>query len=154
MYSFFKKNMIIYSQHYFRKRHRKIPSPSCLPLTILFAILCMCVIVVMPPIITGVKIDMPQLNTQPLEIFDDFKYVTVNITDKGTIIINGNQIQPNEIADTIKLTHNNVPLEDIKIFVKAYKGIDYNSMINLLQLMNDNGLTDITLVGNYTGGIQ
>ena len=42
----------------------------------------------------------------------------------------------------------------IKIFVKAYKGIDYNSMINLLQLMNDNGLTDITLVGSYTGGIQ
>ena len=146
--------MMIYSQHYFRRRLRKTPSPSCLPLAILFAILCMCTIVVIPPVTTGVKIDMPQLNTQPLEIFDDFKYITIKITDEGKIIINNQIVAPEEIADVVKLTYPNIAFEDIKIFIKADKNINHNSMMTLLQIINDAGLTDITLVGQYTGGIQ
>ena len=60
--------MMIYSQHYFRRKMRKIPAPSYLPIAIIFAILSMCIIAMMPPVVTGVKIDMPKLDTQPIEM--------------------------------------------------------------------------------------
>ena len=145
---------MIYTQHYFRRRMRKIPSPSCLPIAIMFAIISMCIIVVIPPVITGVKVDLPKLNTQPIEIFDDFKYITVFINDDGGIIINNTVIQTNQVGDAIKSVYNNTSIEDIKIFVRAGNNVSYDKIIELLQVLNDYGFLDITLVGKYTGGIQ
>lgn len=146
--------MIIYTQHYFRRRLRKMPVPSCLPLAIVFAILSVCVIVVMPPIINGVNVDLPKVNTQPIEIFEDFKYITAYVRDDGIVIINGNQSSIEEAGSVIKIIHSGVDIEDIKIFVMADKNVPYDLIVSLLQNLSNDGFTDITLVGKYTGGIQ
>ena len=147
-------SMIIYNQCYVRRKLRKMPRPSCIPFAIVFAILIMCTIVIIPPIVTGVKVEMPQLNTQPIEIFDDFIYVTVYITDNERIIVNGSQVNSDEIVDAIKLIYKNASADEIKIFVRSDKNVNYNSIMSLLQLLNNGGFSDITLVGQYTGGIQ
>ena len=146
--------MMIYSQHYFRRKLRKMPAPSCLPIAIIFAILTMCVIVVIPPIITGVKVDMPKLSTQPIEIFDDFKYVTIDILGDDNFYLNGAKLDVQEITSAIQLIHKNISLENIKVFIKADQNVNYNSVISLLNSLNNDGFIDITLVGKYTGGIQ
>ena len=146
--------MMIYSQHYFRRKLRKMPAPSCLPIAIIFAILTMCVIVVMPPIITGVKVDMPKLSTQPIEIFDDFKYVTIDVLGDNNFYLNGAKLDIQEITPAIQLIHKNISLENIKVFIKADQNVNYNSVISLLNNLNNNGFVDITLVGKYTSGIQ
>ena len=146
--------MMIYSQHYFRRKLRKMPAPSCLPIAIIFAILTMCVIVVMPPIITGVKVDMPKLSTQPIEIFDDFKYVTIDVLGDNNFYLNGAKLDVQEITSAIQLIHKNISLENIKVFIKADQNVNYNSVISLLNSLNNDGFIDITLVGKYTGGIQ
>lgn len=142
------------NQYIFRRQKRKMPTPSCIVFAITFAILSMCIIAVMPPIITGIKIDMPKLNTQPIEIFDDFTYVTIVYENENKITINGAQIQIENITDAIKIIHKNVKPEEIKVFIKANKEISYNSIIALLQVLNNDGFTDVTLVGKYNNGIQ
>lgn len=146
--------MMIYSQHYFRRKLRKMPAPSCLPIAIIFAILTMCVIVVMPPIITGIKVDMPKLSTQPIEIFDDFTYVTIDVLGDNNFYLNGAKLDIQEITPAIQLIHKNISLENIKVFIKADQNVNYNSVISLLNNLNNNGFVDITLVGKYTSGIQ
>ena len=131
-----------------------MPAPSCLPIAIIFAILTMCVIVVMPPIITGVKVDMPKLSTQPIEIFDDFKYVTIDVLGDNNFYLNGAKLDIQEITPAIQLIHKNISLENIKVFIKADQNVNYNSVISLLNNLNNNGFVDITLVGKYTSGIQ
>ena len=131
-----------------------MPAPSCLPIAIIFAILTMCVIVVIPPIITGVKVDMPKLSTQPIEIFDDFKYVTIDILGDDNFYLNGAKLDVQEITSAIQLIHKNISLENIKVFIKADQNVNYNSVISLLNSLNNDGFIDITLVGKYTGGIQ
>ena len=146
--------MMIYSQHYFRRKLRKMPAPSCLPIAIIFAILTMCIIVVMPPIITGIKVDMPKLSTQPIEIFDDFTYVTIDVLGDNNFYLNGAKLDIQEITPAIQLIHKNTALENIKVFIKAEQNVNYNSVISLLNNLNNNGFVDITLVGKYTSGIQ
>ena len=131
-----------------------MPAPSCLPIAIIFAILTMCVIVVMPPIITGVKVDMPKLSTQPIEIFDDFKYVTIDVLGDNNFYLYGAKLDIQEITPAIQLIHKNISLENIKVFIKADQNVNYNSVISLLNNLNNNGFVDITLVGKYTSGIQ
>ena len=146
--------MMIYTQHYFRRRMRKIPSPSCLPIAIMFALLSICLIVIMPPIMTGVMVELPKLNTQPVEIFDDFKYVTIIVNGDGTLFVNNSPSNIEDAGNVIKLLHKNINMEDIKIFIRAQKDVNYNTIIDLFQALNNDGFVDITLVGKYTGGIQ
>ena len=131
-----------------------MPAPSCLPIAIIFAILTMCIIVVMPPIITGIKVDMPKLSTQPIEIFDDFTYVTIDVLGDNNFYLNGAKLDIQEITPAIQLIHKNTALENIKVFIKAEQNVNYNSVISLLNNLNNNGFVDITLVGKYTSGIQ
>ena len=131
-----------------------MPAPSCLPIAIIFVILTMCVIVVMPPIITGIKVDMPKLSTQPIEIFDDFTYVTIDVLGDNNFYLNGAKLDIQEITPAIQLIHKNTALENIKVFIKAEQNVNYNSVISLLNNLNNNGFVDITLVGKYTSGIQ
>ena len=49
------------------------------------------------------------------------------------------------------MIHKNISPENKKIFIKADKKISYNSIITLLKTLNNDGFTDITLVGQYTG---
>ena len=146
--------MMIYSQHFFRRRLRKIPSPSCLPIAIIFAVLCVCIIVITPPVITGIQVDLPALNTQPLEIFDDFKYITIYALDNGVIAVNNTAVKDSEVVDFIKLSYSNIKPEDIRIFIRSDKNVPYGTITNLLQILNDNGFANISLVGKYTAGIQ
>ena len=124
---------MIYSQHYFRRKLRKMPAPSCLPIAIIFAILTMCVIVVIPPIITGVKVDMPKLSTQPIEIFDDFTYVTIDVLGDNNFYLNGAKLEIQEITPAIQLIHKNTALENIKVFIKADQNVNYNLLVLRLQ---------------------
>lgn len=146
--------MIIYRQHYFRRKLRKMPVPSCICLAIMFAILSMCIIVVMPPIINGINVDLPKVNTQPVEIFEDFTYVTAYLRDDGVVVIDGAQSSIEETGSVIKILKKGIELDDIKIFVRADKNVSYNSIVLLLQQLSDDGFSDITLVGKYTGGVQ
>ena len=127
-----------------------MPSPSCLPIAILFAILAMAMMIVIPPVISGIKVDMPKLNTEPVEIYDDFKYVNVSVFPDGSIFVNGNNCRISDIGAVIKILYKQLSQDEIKVFVHASKDISYNLLVSVLQSLNNDGYKDITLVGGYS----
>ena len=127
-----------------------MPSPSCLPIAILFAILAMAIIIVIPPVLSGIKVDMPKLNTAPVEVYDDFKYVNVAVLPDGDIFVNGNNCGISDIGAVIKILYKHLTQDEIKVFVHASKDISYNLLASVLQSLNNDGYKDITLVGGYS----
>ena len=127
-----------------------MPSPSCLPIAILFAILSMAMIMVIPPVLSGIKVDMPTLNTAPVEVYDDFKYVNVAVLPNGNIFVNGNNCGVRDIGAVIKILYKQLSQDEIKVFVHASKDIQYNLLVSVLQSLNNDGYKDITLVGGYS----
>ena len=143
--------MIIYSQHFFRRRTRSIPSPSCLPLVIIMTLLLGIVVAFMPPVISGVNVDLPTLNTEPIEIYDDFVYTTIYVVSDDEVVVNNYPAKIESDGDLVKEINKNQKLEDVKIFVRADIQTSYNAIMRVLEKMNDIGIKDISLVGKYSG---
>ena len=83
-----------------------------------------------------------------------FKYITIYALDNGVIAVNNTAVKDSEVVDFIKLSYSNIKPEDIRIFIRSDKNVPYGTITNLLQILNDNGFANISLVGKYTAGIQ
>lgn len=139
--------MIIYSQHFFRRRQRAMPLPSMMPMTIFFALLLGVIVLLIPPISSGINVSLPALNTEPVQVYDDFVYETIEVSQEGGLFINEEQIDPTKIMEILQARHNEQELERLQIFIKADSNLDYGSITYLLQILNNNGIKNITLVG-------
>ncbi|MBQ7537101.1 MAG: biopolymer transporter ExbD [Rickettsiales bacterium] len=138
---------MIYSQQFSRRKEREIPKPSIVPIMLLSAVLLICTLFIMQPIKTGINIDLPKVNTDLFEIYDDFQYANVQIRKDGLIFINGRPIAVKDIENMLKnvLQISN----DARIFVHADKSISYGDIAVLLNYLNNLGYSDIALVGKY-----
>ena len=114
---------------------------------LLSAVLLICTLFIMQPIKTGINIDLPKVNTDLFEIYDDFQYANVQIRKDGLIFINGRPIAVKDIENMLKnvLQISN----DARIFVHADKSISYGDIAVLLNYLNNLGYSDIALVGKY-----
>ena len=149
IFSLLCRNMIIYSQHFFRRKKRIIPTPSVIPIAIFFALLTALIIFIMPPVRSGINVNLPSLNTEPVEIYDDFVYDTLYVSKEGAVYLSDKQIDPSKIASILTSKYDNQSLERLHLFIKADTGIDYGSLTYLLQILNNNGIKNISLVGKY-----
>ena len=143
----FSSNMI-YSQQFSRRKKREIPKPSMVPIMLLSAVLLICTLFIMQPIKTGINIDLPKVNTDLFEIYDDFQYANVQIRKDGLIFING---RPIAVKDIENMLRNVMQLgNDARIFIHADKSISYGDIAAVLNYINDLGYSDIALVGKYS----
>ncbi|GEM_PF-4254690 len=143
--------MIIYSQHFFRRKSRSIPSPSCLPLVIVMTLMLGVVVAFMPPVISGVNVELPSLNTEPIEIYDDFVYNTIQVVDDDEVVVNNYPSKIDSVGELVKEINKNQKLEDVKIFIRADVQTSYNAIMKVLEKLNDIGVKDVSLVGKYSG---
>ena len=101
----------------------------------------------MQPIKTGINIDLPKVDTDAFEVYDDFQYANVQIRKDGLIFINGRPVAAKDIENMLK---NVLQLgEDARIFVHADKSISYGDIAVLLNYINNLGYSDIALIGKY-----
>ena len=143
----FSSNMI-YSQQFSRRKEREIPKPSIVPIMLLSAVLLICTLFIMQPIKTGINIDLPKVNTDLFEIYDDFQYANVQIRKDGLIFINGRPVAAKDIENMLR---NVMQLgNDARIFIHADKSISYGDIAAVLNYINDLGYSDIALVGKYS----
>ena len=143
--------MILDNKYIFNRKNREIPRPSCLPIAIAFALLSMCILIVIPPVVSGIDVRMPSMHTRPVEMYDDFRYITL-FFDKRGIIVDGSPTSVEKLSKLIKKRYSrdkNIDVHDVKIFVRADKRVSYNSIVSLLEALNYNGYRNITLVGGY-----
>lgn len=144
--------MLIYNQNFFKRKDRKIPIPDLAPFCLLFCVITMCFLIFICPIMSGIKVDLPKINSDILELYDEQEYATFNINEDGSTLVNGVPLDINELNNTM-LTYypflKKIGTRDkINIFIKANKNVSYNTIVQLMQKLQLEGFTNITLVGN------
>ena len=100
---------------------------------------------------SGIKVDLPKINSDILELYDEQEYATFIINDNNTILINNVPVKLDDLNDIITSQYpflkKSADKERINIFIRANKDISYNTIVNLMQRLQLEGFTNITLVG-------
>ena len=142
--------MIIYSKHFFKRKDRVLPKPSIFPFIILIMIMLMCIVFCLFPTVKSININTPTISNS-IEPFDNKTVFTINITSDNTFLYNNNEVSLSElenfISQQLKISGEKQDLDDIKIFIHADKYISYETIMSVIQQLNNAGFTDISLVG-------
>lgn len=143
--------MLVYSQYFFKRKDRKIPTPSITPICLLFCVITMCFLIFVCPVMSGIKVDVPNINSDILELYDEQEYATFVINENNVILLNNipikldglNEIMISQYPFLKKTGTKN----QINIFIRASKNVSYNTIVSLMQRLQLDGFENITLVG-------
>lgn len=143
--------MLVYSQYFFKRKDRKIPTPSIMPMCILFCLITMCFLIFVCPVMSGIKVDMPKINSDILELYDEQEYATFVVNDDNLMLLNNIPIELDKLNDIMITQYpflkKSGTKNQINIFIKSSKYASYNTIINLMQRLQLDGFENITLVG-------
>ena len=143
--------MLVYSQYFFKRKDRKIPTPSIMPMCILFCLITMCFLIFVCPVMSGIKVDMPKINSDILELYDEQEYATFVVNDDNLMLLNNIPIELDKLNDIMITQYpflkKSGTKNQINIFIRSSKYASYNTIINLMQRLQLDGFENITLVG-------
>ena len=143
--------MLVYSQYFFKRSDRKIPTPSIMPMCILFCIITMCFVFFVCPVMSGIKVDVPKINSDILELYDEQEYATFVVNDDNLILLNNIPVELNKLSDIMisqyPFLKKSGTKNQINIFIRSSKYVSYNTIVNLMQRLQLDGFENITLVG-------
>ena len=143
--------MLVYSQYFFKRKDRKIPTPSIMPMCILFCLITMCFLIFVCPVMSGIKVDMPKINSDILELYDEQEYATFVVNDDNLILLNNIPVELNKLSDIMisqyPFLKKSGTKNQINIFIRSSKYVSYNTIVNLMQRLQLDGFENITLVG-------
>ena len=143
--------MLVYSQYFFKRKDRKIPTPSIMPMCILFCLITMCFLIFVCPVMSGIKVDMPKINSDILELYDEQEYATFVVNDDNLILLNNIPVELNKLSDIMisqyPFLKKSGTKNQINIFIRSSKYASYNTIVNLMQRLQLDGFENITLVG-------
>ena len=143
--------MLVYSQYFFKRKDRKIPTPSIMPMCILFCLITMCFLIFVCPVMSGIKVDMPKINSDILELYDEQEYATFLVSDDNLMLLNNIPIELDKLNDIMITQYpflkKSGTKNQINIFIRSSKYASYNTIINLMQRLQLDGFENITLVG-------
>ena len=143
--------MLVYSQYFFKRKDRKIPTPSIMPMCILFCLITMCFLIFVCPVMSGIKVDMPKINSDILELYDEQEYATFLVNNDSLILLNNIPVELNKLNDVMLMQYpflkKSGTKNQINIFIRSSKYVSYNTIVNLMQRLQLDGFENITLVG-------
>ena len=143
--------MIIYSKHFFKRKDRVLPRPSVFPFVILIMIMLMCMVFCLFPTVKSINVNTPTISNS-IEPFDNKTVFTIDINSDDSFSYNNNEISleklENFLSNQLKNSIEKQEIEDVKIFIRANKNVAYNTVIEVIQQLNNAGFTDVSLVGN------
>lgn len=143
--------MLVYSQYFFKRKDRKIPTPSITPICLLFCVITMCFLIFVCPVMSGIKVDVPNINSDILELYDEQEYATFVINENNVILLNNIPIKLDGLNEIMisqyPFLKKSGTKNQINIFIRASKNVSYNTIVSLMQRLQLDGFENITLVG-------
>lgn len=118
---------------------------------ILFCIITMCFVFFVCPVMSGIKVDVPKINSDILELYDEQEYATFVVNDNNLILLNNIPVELNKLSDIMisqyPFLKKSGTKNQINIFIRSSKYASYNTIVNLMQRLQLDGFENITLVG-------
>ena len=115
--------------------------PDITSLCDLTFILLLVFIITRPMMEHSLDVSPPQLNAKPI---DPKEYVVVNIDRDGTLFLDSNRVGPDELSRAVM--DKNSRSKALQIFIRADKSRPYGEVIGVMRLIQDTGITDVSLV--------
>jgi biopolymer transport protein TolR len=132
-----------------RRKHTEIKDGmsqiNLTPMLDLMFVLLIVFIVAIPVMLSSVKINLPTLNTESVQLDENISYFTISIDQNNNLFINDVQTSEANIAQDLQ----KIALEkagEKKFFIKADKSIQYGYLIKIMSVLNDAGFKEIALL--------
>ena len=124
---------------YFSKKRRYLTEINVIPYVDVMLVLLVIFMVTAPFMIQGIDIDLPEVNSQPIEKAN-LENVTISINSKGEYFIDLDSLKDetykiNELREVItKILKNN---SSIEIYIRADKNVIFAEVAKLMSLLQD-----------------
>tara|TARA_B100000941_G_C28107003_1_gene351355 strand:+ start:71 stop:496 length:426 start_codon:yes stop_codon:yes gene_type:complete len=124
---------------YFSKKRRYLTEINVIPYVDVMLVLLVIFMVTAPFMIQGIDIDLPEVNSQPIEKAN-LENVTISINSKGEYFIDLDSLKDetfkiNELrVEITKILKNN---SSIEIYIRADKNVIFAEVAKLMSLLQD-----------------
>ncbi len=125
-----------------RSRNEPMSEINVTPFVDVMLVLLIIFMVTAPLLTSGIKINLPESSS----ILKNEKKdpVTVSINSKGEIFIQKNKFTKDQLIKKLTLLKKNN--QNLKIYIKGDKKLDYGKVMDLMNLINRSGFKKVALV--------
>ena len=130
-----------------RGRYRPLAEINVTPMVDVMLVLLIIFMVTAPLMTSGVSVDLPKTNAQPLN--SDSEPLTVSIKADGSIFLQEQAVDVGELVARLQaIAQNNA---DRRIFVRGDKDLAYGRIMEVMGTINQGGFTKVALLAEQTG---
>ena len=124
------------------RNKRTISEINVTPFVDVMLVLLIIFMVTAPLLTSGIKINLPESSSVLKNEKKD--PVTVSINSKGEIFIQKKKFSKNQLIKKLSLLKKNN--QNLKIYIKGDKKLDYGKVMDLMNLINQSGFKKVALV--------
>jgi biopolymer transport protein TolR len=127
-------------------RYRPLAEINVTPMVDVMLVLLIIFMVTAPLMTSGVSVDLPKTNAQPLN--SDSEPLTVSIKADGTIFLQDQATEVSEIVSKLQAIAKNNP--ERRIFVRGDKDLAYGRIMEVMGTITQGGFTKVALLAEQT----
>ena len=124
------------------RNKRTMSEINVTPFVDVMLVLLIIFMVTAPLLTSGIKINLPESSSVLKNEKKD--PVTVSINSKGEIFIQKKKFSKNQLINKLSLLKKNN--QNLKIYIKGDKKLDYGKVMDLMNLINQSGFKKVALV--------
>ena len=130
------------------KRRRPMSEINVVPYIDVMLVLLVIFMVTAPLMIQGIKVELPEAASGPLEVDDNELMLVVSVKADGTYYMNfGDEEDPVTLAIIGERTNKIVGANPtIKVLVEGDKSLNYGVIVNLMNVLQVAGATSVGLI--------
>ncbi|WP_048860895.1 protein TolR, partial [Acidisphaera rubrifaciens] len=127
-------------------RYRPLAEINVTPMVDVMLVLLIIFMVTAPLMTSGVTVDLPKTNAQPLN--SDSEPVTVSINAAGDIFVQDAKVDLADLVAKLQGIAQNNP--DRRIFVRGDKGLTYGRIMEVMGTITQGGFNKVALLAEQT----
>lgn len=123
--------------------HSEMAEINVTPLVDVMLVLLIIFMIAAPMLHPGIEVNLPAADSDPLPLrVEDPLVLTMN--PDGIVYIRDQPVHPSQLVDRIKPLL--IARQGENVFLKADRGLEYGQVMEVLDLLNQGGITDVGLV--------
>jgi biopolymer transport protein TolR len=129
-----------------RGRYRPLAEINVTPMVDVMLVLLIIFMVTAPLMTSGVSVDLPKTNAQPLN--SDSEPLTVSIKADGSIFLQEQAVDVADLVAKLQAIAKNNP--ERRIFVRGDKDLAYGRIMEVMGTITQGGFTKVALLAEQT----
>ncbi len=127
-----------------RARYRPLAEINVTPLVDVMLVLLIIFMVTAPLMTSGVPVDLPKANAQPIN--NDSEPLTVSLNAQGKIFLQEQEVSADDLVTKLQALAQNKA--DRRIFVRGDKELAYGKIMSVMGTISQGGFTKVALLAD------